>query len=142
MSGKKSLHIIYHWIFICQFPIQLIQFVSMTIIIYLSYPNKFKIPNNSIAIPITAHLQNTKKIPPRKQTVPRILFFWAKNVNVRWTPIVNGIPAKNKIYNKVKHSIVLFSISFSSTSEPKKNKRLHCQWPIIQHQKAWKHPST
>lgn len=41
-------------------------------------PKRFKNPNVSTSMPMKGHLKNTSNIPPRKQTVPRSLFFRAK----------------------------------------------------------------
>lgn len=46
-------------------------------------------------IPITAHLKNTSAIPLKKQRFPRTCFRLKKNTNVRRTPIVIVMPAKN-----------------------------------------------
>ena len=43
-----------------------------------TYPKRFKKPNVSTIIPINGHLQNTRRMPPRKHTVPRIFCLRAK----------------------------------------------------------------
>ena len=43
-----------------------------------THPKRFKNPNISTNTPIVGHLKKTRRIPPRKQAVPRSLFLRAK----------------------------------------------------------------
>jgi hypothetical protein len=60
-------------------------------------PNRLTNPNNSRIMPITGHLIKTRKIPVKKQIVPRIFSLRLKNDIVRWNPITKQSPEINRI---------------------------------------------
>ena len=43
-----------------------------------THPKRLRKPNISINTPVAGHLRKTRRIPPRKHAVPRILFLRAK----------------------------------------------------------------
>jgi hypothetical protein len=43
-----------------------------------THPNRFKNPNVSTTIPTNGHFRKTRRIPPKKQIVPRNFCFLAK----------------------------------------------------------------
>ena len=66
------------------------------------FPNKFKTPKISSAIPKTGHPTKTNKMPNAKHPVALDFFGWRKYPVVRPGPIVMGTPAiKNKFPNLI-----------------------------------------
>jgi hypothetical protein len=43
-----------------------------------THPKRLRKPNISTSTPMVGHLRKTRRIPPKKQTVPRSLFLRAK----------------------------------------------------------------
>jgi len=60
--------------------------------------NNWKNPYNSRIIPTMGHPRRTTKIPPKKKRLALILLAWKKNLQVRSSPTIKAIPARNRIF--------------------------------------------
>lgn len=115
-------------------------FLFLSLPLFVTHPNRFRIPNNSTMIPNMGQRIKTRRMPRAKQIVPRILLFCAKKESVRWAPIVKVMPDTNKICYKKAISTPHCSCRWICY--------LHCQWPTGQRRRretrreAWKTPQT
>ena len=61
-----------------------------------THPKRLRKPNISTNTPMVGHLRKTRRIPPKKQTVPRSLFLRAKKKNVFCGPMMRKRPPRKR----------------------------------------------
>ena len=84
----------------------------------MPYPKRFKKPNTSRTNPSTGNLERTRKMPPRKQMVPRIFSRRVKKTSVLRGPMIAAMPLRNKIYISHKHIIHYVTINIQKLTLP------------------------
>lgn len=67
------------------------------LVIVDTYPKRLRKPNSSNKKPKNGYLLNTRKMPPRKQMVPRSFSRREKNTSVLLGPMMAAMPHRNKI---------------------------------------------